>query len=169
MKNFMLVALLCGILQWANAQRVAYVDMNKVLESVPEYNNAQKELEELSERWRQEMAKEYDKIDQMYKEYQAREPLMGDEARKQKQDEIMNKEKELRDLQKKRFGPEGELFQRRQTLVKPVQERVYKTIEKYAQDLNYEFVFTAPDGATIIYAKSDKDITNEVIKRLKSN
>jgi outer membrane protein len=90
-----------------NAQKVAYVDMEKIMESVPEYAKAQKELEEIAERWRQEISKEYDKIDQMYRDYQAREVLMSDDTRKQKQDEIVAKEKEVRELQKKRFGPDG--------------------------------------------------------------
>jgi outer membrane protein len=150
----------------AQAQRIAYVDMEKIMESIPDYTKAQKELEEIAERWRQEIAKEYDKIDQMYRDYQAREVLMSDEMRKQKQDEIVAKEKEVRDLQKKRFGPEGELFVKRQSLVKPIQEKVYTAIEKYANERNYDMIFSAPDGSSIIYAKADKDVTSEVVKSL---
>jgi outer membrane protein len=149
-----------------NAQRMAYVDMEKIMESVPDYAKAQKELEEIAERWRQEISKEYDKIDQMYRYYQAREVLMSDDTRKQKQDEIVAKEKEVRELQKKRFGPEGELFTKRQSLVKPIQEKVYTAIEKFANDRNYDVIFSAPDGSTIIYAKADKDVTADVIKSL---
>jgi outer membrane protein len=149
-----------------NAQRMAYVDMEKIMESVPDYAKAQKELEEIAERWRQEISKEYDKIDQMYRDYQAREVLMSDDTRKQKQDEIVAKEKEVRELQKKRFGPEGELFTKRQSLVKPIQEKVYTAIEKFANDRNYDVIFSAPDGSTIIYAKADKDVTADVIKSL---
>jgi len=148
----------------ASAQRIAYVDMGKIMESVPDYAKAQKELEEIAERWRQEIAKEYDKIDQMYRDYQAREVLLSDEVRKQKQDEIVVKEKEVRELQKKRFGPEGELFQKRQSLVKPIQEKVYAAIEKFANERNYDMIFSAPDGSSIIYAKADKDVTSDVIK-----
>jgi len=148
------------------AQRVCYVDMDKIMESVPEYATAQTELEQLAERWRQEIAKDYDKIDQMYRDYQAREVLMSDEMRKQKQDEIIKKEKQVRDLQKKRFGPEGELFQKRQSLVKPVQEKVYAAIEKFAKNRSYDVIFSAPDGSSIIYAKADKDMTSEIIKMI---
>lgn len=148
----------------AQAQRFAYVDMEKIMEAVPEYKTAQSELEQLAERWRQEIAKEYDKIDQMYRDYQAREVLMSDEMRKQKQDEIIVKEKEVRELQKKRFGPEGELFLKRQSLVKPIQEKVYAAIEKFATDRNYDVIFSSPDGSSIIYAKADKDMTAEIIK-----
>jgi outer membrane protein len=138
--------------------------MDKVLEAIPDYAKAQKELEEVAERWRQEISRDYDKIDQMYRDYQAREVLMSDEMKKQKQDEIVAKEKEVRESQKKRFGPEGELFQKRQSMVKPIQEKVYAAIEKFANERNYDVIFTAPDGTTMIYAKADKDITNEIIK-----
>ncbi len=148
------------------AQKIAYVDMDKIMEAVPEYKTAQTELEQTAERWRQEIAKEYENIEQMYRDYQAREVLMSDEMRKQKQDEIINKENKVRELQKKRFGPEGELFKKRQSLVKPIQEKVYKTIEKLAKDRGIDIIFTAPDGSTIIYAEGDKDVTEDVIKRL---
>jgi outer membrane protein len=148
------------------SQRFAYVDMDKILESVPEYTQAQKELEEIAEKWRQEISKEYDKIDQMYRDYQAREVLMSDEMKKQKQDEIVAKEKDVRDLQKKRFGPEGEMFQKRQSLVKPIQEKIYSAIEKFSKERNFDMIFSAPDGSTIIYIKADKDVTSEVIKSL---
>ncbi len=149
------------------AQRTAYVDMDKIMSSVAEYEAAQKQLEQLAERWRQEIAKEYEQIEAMYREYQTREPLMSDEMRKTKQEEIVAKEKAIRDLNKQRFGTDGELFKKRQSLVKPIQEKVYTAIQKIATDRKYDFIFSAPDGATLIYAADDKDLTAEVIKRLK--
>ncbi len=164
----LLVAALFLVPFSAQAQvRVAYVDIEKVLASNPDYERAQKELEEQAELWRQEIAKEYAKIDQMYRDYQAREVLLSDESKKQKQDEIVAKEKEVRDLQKKRFGPDGELFQKRQALVKPIQEKVYQAVKKVAETRNYDFIITAPDGSTVLYAKPDKDLTEEVIKAIK--
>lgn len=148
------------------AQKVGYVDMDKVMNSVKEYETAQRELEQLSERWRQEIAKEYDQIETMYREYQVREPLLSDEMRKTKQEEIVNKEKAVRTLQKNRFGPEGELFTKRQSLVKPIQEKIYNEIQKLAKERKYDFIFSAPDGSTIIYAADDKDMTDDIIKRL---
>ncbi len=149
-----------------HAQRSAYVDMEKIMSSVPEYETAQRQLDQLAERWRQEIAKEYEQIESMYREYQTREPLMSDEMRKTKQEEIVNKEKAVRELNKQRFGAEGELFTKRQSLVKPLQEKVYDAIKKLAQERKYEFIFSAPDGATLIYAEDDKDLTAEVIRRL---
>lgn len=152
----------------AQAQaRVAYVDIEKVLAANQDYTRAQTELEQQAELWRQEVAKEYSKIDQLYRDYQAREVLLSEESRKQKQDEIVAKEKDVRDLQKKYFGPEGELFQKRQTLVKPIQEKVYQAVKKVAETRNYDFILTAPDGSSVLYAKPDKDLTEEVIKAIK--
>lgn len=163
--SFLVLFLVFGALS-SQAQRVAYVDMEKILESVKEYEVAQRELEQQAERWRQEIAREYEQIEQMYREYQTREPLLSDEMRKTKQEEIVNKEKAVRSLQKARFGPDGELFKKRQSLVKPIQEKVYNEIQKLAKERNYDFIFTAPDGSTLIYAKEDKDLTSEVIRRV---
>lgn len=148
--------------------RVAYVDMEKIMASIKEYETAQRQLEQEAERWRQEIAKEYEQIETMYREYQVREPLLSDEMRKTKQEEIVEKEKTVRNLQKARFGPEGELFQKRQSLVKPIQEKVYNEIQKLAKERKYDMVFSAPDGTTLIYAADDKDITADIIKRLGS-
>ncbi|WBM74980.1 OmpH family outer membrane protein [Saprospira grandis] len=167
MKNLLLsLTLLLSSMSFSFAQRAAYVDMTKIMDAVPEYKTAQAELDQLAERWRQEIAKEYEQIEQLYREYQAREVLMSEEMKTQKQNEIIEKEKAVRALQDQRFGPEGELFSKRQSLVKPIQEKVYKTIELLAKERNYDFIFTAPDGSQMIYAKADKDLTAEVVKRL---
>lgn len=163
--SLLVVFMMFGLLT-AQAQRSAYVNMDEIMSSLKEYETAQRELEQQAERWRQEIAKEYDQIETMYREYQVREPLLSDEMRKSKQDEIVAKEKAVRTLQKGRFGPEGELFKKRQSLVKPIQEKVYDVIQKLAKERKYDFVFTAPDGSTLIYADEDKDLTAEVIRRL---
>lgn len=168
MNKYILIVICLVWFNFSYAQRSAYVDMEKILSSLKMYESAQRELEQLAEKWRQEIAKEYDQIETMYREYQVREPLLSDEMRKTKQDEIVNKEKAVRSLQKARFGPDGELFQKRQSLVKPIQEKVYNEIQKLAKERNYDFIFSAPDGSTIIYAKDDKDLTLEIVKRLSS-
>jgi len=104
------------------AQRIAVVDVNAVLESMPDYNQAQADLDKVASQWRQDIAQEYDKIKGMYNAYQAEQVLMSDDMRTQKEDEIMNAEKRVRDMQKDKFGPEGALFQRRQDLVQPIQD-----------------------------------------------
>jgi outer membrane protein len=113
----------------AEAQKIAYVDVQRILESIEEYQQAQQELDDLAARWRQEIAQEYDVIKGMYNRYQAEQVLLSEDARTQREEEIMDKEKEVRDMQRERFGPEGLLFQRRQELVQPIQDQVYAAIE----------------------------------------
>ncbi len=149
-----------------NAQRLAYVDVNQILESIEEYQGAQQELDRLASKWRQEIAQEYDKIKGMYSRYQAEQVLLSDEARKQQEDAIMNKEKEVRDLQKERFGPDGSLFKRRQELVRPIQDRVYAAIEEYANDKGYDFILDKSSSGIMIFSNPDYDKTNDILRML---
>lgn len=149
------------------AQRIAIVDVNKILESIEEYQNAQTQLDNLAAQWRQEIAQEYDVIKGMYSKYQAEQVLLSDEARRQREESIMDKEKEVRDLQKERFGPEGELFKRRQGLVRPIQDRVYSAIEAYAQERGYDFIFDKSSASGMIFSNSEYDKTTDVLNKLK--
>jgi outer membrane protein len=151
----------------AQAQRIAYVDVNLILESIQEYQNAQKELDRVSAGWRQEIAQEYDKIKAMYNRYQAEQVLLSDDARKQREEEIMNKEQAVREMQKEKFGAEGELFKKRQELVKPIQDKVYTAIEVYANDRGYDFIFDKGGAAGILFANPRYDVTADVLERLK--
>ncbi|RMG76746.1 MAG: OmpH family outer membrane protein [Bacteroidetes bacterium] len=153
----------------ANAQRIAYVDVNRILESITEYQDAQEELDKTAARWRQEIAKEYDVIKGMYNRYQAEQVLLSDEARKQREEEIMAKEKEVRDLQKARFGPEGELFQKRKELVQPIQDRVYGAIEEYAKDRGFDFIFDKSSTVGMLYSNPEYDKTDDILRQLARN
>jgi outer membrane protein len=104
----------------AQAQRVAYVDINTILSKMPEYENAQRTLDQTAEKWKQEISQEYAQIEEMYRRYQAEQVLLSDKSRQQREDEIVEKEKQVRGMQQKRFGPEGQLFKKRQELVKPI-------------------------------------------------
>ena len=151
----------------ANAQRIAYVDVNTILESISDYQSAQQELDKLASSWRQEIAQEYDKIKGLYNRYQAEQVLLGDEARKQREDEIMEKEKEVRDLQKNKFGPEGELFKRRQELVRPIQDKVFAAIEEYANERGYDFIFDKSGSTGMIFSNPQYDKTSDIMDKLK--
>ncbi len=148
------------------AQRIATVDMNTILESIQEYQDAQKELDRIAATWQQEVARMYDEIKSMYNRYQAEQVLLSDEERKQREDEIMEKERQVREYQKAKFGPEGELFQRRKELVQPIQDRVYAAIEEYANERGYDFIFDKSSTAGLIFNNSEYDITDEILKRL---
>jgi outer membrane protein len=149
------------------AQKIAVVDINGILENMADYKAAQAELDNIASVWRQEIAQEYDKIKSMYNKYQAEQVLLSDEVRKQREEEIMNKEKEVRELQKRRFGPEGDLFGKRQELVRPIQENVFAAIESYATDRGYDLILDKAGSAGILFTSDELDKTEDIKKRLK--
>jgi len=144
------------------AQRIAVVDINAVLEGLPDYNQAQTDLDKTASKWRQDIAQEYDKIKGMYNAYQAEQVLMSEDMRAQKEEEIMNAEKRVRDMQKDKFGPEGALFQRRQDLVQPIQDKVYGALDKYATQKGFDFIFDKSSATGLIFANPKYDKTEEV-------
>ncbi len=149
------------------AQRVASVDVNKILDSQSDYLDAQKQLDELAARWRREVEVEQDKIKGLYSRYQAEQVLMSEDTRKQKEDEIVEAEKKLREMQRKKFGQDGDLFKKRQSLVQPIQERVYNTIEEYANEKGFDFIFDRAGAAGIIFANDQYDKTDDIIAKLR--
>ncbi len=166
-KHFFLLFAFMGLFAiTTDAQRIAYVDINKVLESMPDYRKAQEDLDKTAAKWRQDIAQEYDKIKGMYNKYQAEQVLLSDDMRKQKEDEIMAAEKRVRDMQKDKFGPEGQLFKKRQDLVQPIQERVYSAIDEYAVEKGYDFIFDKSGATGMIYSNARYDKTTDVMAKL---
>jgi len=149
------------------AQKIAFVDMNTILERIPEYKAAQKELDATAERWKQEISIEYGKIETMYRKYQAQEVLMSETTRQQREQEIVDKEGAVREMQKSKFGPEGDLFKKRQELVKPIQDRVYAVIQKFAGDRGFDFIFDKGSMPGMLFGAPGKDKTEEIIDKLK--
>jgi len=149
------------------AQKIASVDMNRILESQQDYISAQSQLDELASKWKREIEVEYDKIKGMYNRYQAEQVLLSDEVSRQKEEEIMQKEKQVRAMQKEKFGPEGALFKKRQQLVQPIQDRVYGAVEKYANEKGFDFIFDRSGSAGILFANERYDKTDELIADLK--
>jgi len=149
-----------------NAQRIATVDINEVLAEFEDYKNAELEIDQLANKWRQEIAQEYDKIKAMYNKYQAEQVLLNSDQKKQREDEIMVAEQEVRELQKKRFGPEGDLFLKRQELVSPIQDKVYSAIEGYAANRGYDIIFDKGGAAGLLFVSEEYDKTEEIKKAL---
>lgn len=150
----------------ASAQRIAIVDINEVLGSYVDYQNAEKEIDKVASEWRQEIAQEYDKIKALYNKYQAEQVLLNEDQKKQREDEIMEAEKMVRQMQKNRFGPEGDLFVKRQELVSPIQDKVYAAIEDFAADRGYDLIFDKGGAAGLLFVTEEYDKTEEVKKRL---
>lgn len=166
MKKTLLIAVLlaCGISSYA--QRVAYVDVSAILGSMSEYKTAQRNLDQAAEKWQQEITAEYQAIEEMYRRYQAEQVLLSDQARQQREEEIIKKEEQVRALQQQRFGPEGELFQKRQLLVKPIQDKVFGAIQQYATDKGLDIIFDKSGGAGIIFASPNYDKTDDILEYL---
>ena len=148
----------------ANAQRYCTIDSKYILEKVPDYKNAQTNLDALSKTWQKEIDDKMQEVDKMYKSYQAERAMLSDEMRKKREDEIVAKEKAVKDLQKQRFGYEGDLFKKRQELVKPVQDKVYNAVQKMVQQKGYDLVLDKAGGVTLFYADPKLDKSDEVLK-----
>lgn len=168
MKKKLFAAILCLLLSLTiNAQqRYAIIDTRYILEKIPEYKEAEKKLQLVSEQWQKEIDDKQAVLDKMYKNYEAEQYMLTEDLKKKREDEIFNKEKELRDLQKKRFGYEGDLFKERQKLVKPIQDRVYNAIQKLALARSYDFVLDKSEGITVIFADPKLDKSEDVLKEL---
>jgi len=167
MKKILLAAcclMLIGLA--ANAQRYAVVDSKLILEKMQDYKDAQKKLDQVSEDWQKEIDAKQSTLDRMYKEYEAEQVMLTDELKKKREDQLFNLEKELRDLQRKRFGFEGDLFKKRQELIKPIQDRVYNAIQKIATQRSYDFILDKSEGITVIFADPKLDKSEDVLKEL---
>lgn len=150
----------------ANAQRYAIIDSKYILDKVPEYKEAQKKLDNFSELWQKELDQRQTAMDKMYKDYDAEQVMLTDVLKKKREDELYNKEKELRDLQKKRFGFEGDLFKKRQELIKPIQDRVYNAVQKLAVEKLYDFILDKSEGITVIFADPKLDKSDDVLRNM---
>ena len=149
------------------AQRIAVVDVDEVLNSLSDYEQAQKELDQLAATWRQDIAKEYDNIKSMYNRYQTEQVLLSDDARRQREEEIMAAETRVRELQKSKFGPEGALFEKRRDLVQPIQDRVYRAIEDYANERGFDFILDKGAAAGLLFSAEKHEKTADILARLK--
>ena len=123
------------------AQKFAYVDTQYILDNIPEFAEAQSQLDEISVQWQKEIEAKLAEVDKMYKDYQTQAVLLPDDMKKKKEQEIVDKEKDAKNLQRTRFGKDGDLFKKRQELVKPIQEKIYNAIQELSTSNNYAVVF----------------------------
>jgi outer membrane protein len=166
MKTFLFAILFTFTAFASNAQRYAIIDSKYILDKVPEYKEAQKKLDNFSDLWQKELDQKQTAMDKMYKDYDAEQVMLTDALKKKREDELFNKEKELRDLQKKRFGFEGDLFKKRQELIKPIQDRVYNAVQKLAVEKQYEFILDKSEGITVIFADPKLDKSDDVLRNM---
>jgi outer membrane protein len=165
-KIFFLIVLVLSLAYDSNAQKFAYIDSQYILENVPEYKTAQAELDKLSEKWQKEVEERYATIDRMYKSFQAEKVLLTDDMKQSREDEIVKKEKEAKDLQKQRFGVEGDLFKKRQELIQPIQEKIYKAVKEMADEGGFTMVFDKGNQSNIMYSDPKFDKSDKVIRKM---
>jgi outer membrane protein len=166
MKKFILSCLMVAISAAAFSQKYALIDTRYILDKMPEYKLAQRQLDTIAADWQKDIDTKQAQLDKMYKDYDAEQVMLSDDLKKKREDQLYNKEKELRDLQRKRFGFEGDLFKKRQELVKPIQDKVYNAVQKMAVSRGYDIVLDKSEGITIIFADPKLDKSEDVLKDL---
>ncbi|MBM3415034.1 MAG: OmpH family outer membrane protein [Bacteroidetes bacterium] len=166
MKKTFLLALMLGFGFLGFSQKYAIINTRYILDQMPDYKTAQKQLDDIATGWQRDIDGKQAELDKMYKDYEAEQVMLSDDLKKKREDQLFNKEKELRDLQRKRFGFEGDLFKKRQELVKPIQDKVYNAVQKIAVQRGYDFVLDKSEGITIIFADPKLDKSEDVLKEL---
>lgn len=149
-----------------SAQKYAYVDTQYILDNISEYKAAQQQLDQLSISWQKEIEAKYAAIDKLYKDYQAEQILLTEEMKRKREQEITTKEKEVKEFQKQKFGYEGELFKKKQELVKPIQDKIYNAVKKIATDQSYAVIFDKTSDLIMLYANPKYDKSDEVLSAM---
>ena len=148
------------------AQKYAIIDTRYILDKLPDYKGAQAQLDGVAAQWQRDIDTKQAELDRMYKDFDAEQVMLSDELKKKREDQLFNKEKEVRDLQRKRFGFEGDLFKKRQELIKPIQDKVYNAVHRMAVQRGYDFVLDKSEGITIIFADPKLDKSEDILKDL---
>ncbi|MBS1731570.1 MAG: OmpH family outer membrane protein [Bacteroidetes bacterium] len=168
LKKISLLLLLATLISTVSiqAQRYAVIDTKYILNKMPEYQDADKKLQLASDQWQKEIDNMQADLDKMYKDYDAEQYMLTDDLKKKREDELFNKEKEVRDLQKKRFGYQGDLFKEREKLVKPLQDKLYNAVQRLAVARGYDFILDKSEGITVIFADPKLDRSDDILREL---
>ena len=168
MKRSLLIITLF-IINFGFSQKVAYVDSKYILSNIPEFTTAQEEIEELSKKWEEEIQNLYLDVEKMYKSYQTEKYLLPEKDKKAMEENIIAKEKEVREYQKSLFGPNGKLYEKQREKIEPIQEIIYTAIQEYAEKNRYEIIFDKSSELIMLYSSEDLDISNDILDQLGYN
>ena len=166
MKKLIVICAMALVAISASAQKFALLDMEYILKNVPAYERANEQLNQVSKKWQAEIEALNTEAGTMYKNYQNEVVFLSEEQKKVKQEAIMKKEKEASELKRKYFGPEGELFKKREALITPIQEEIYNTVKEISELRGYSLVLDRASDSGIIYGSPKVDISNEVLQKL---
>ncbi|MFA9392356.1 MAG: OmpH family outer membrane protein [Prolixibacteraceae bacterium] len=170
MKRIVLTALVIfAFTAMSFAQKYAFVDTEYILENIPAYTAAQEQLDQLSGQYQKELESIQADLDKMYNDFRAESVLLSDDMKRKREDVIVTKEKEYRGLQQKYFGREGELFKKRQGLVKPIQDDIYNAIKELATDGNYAVIFDKSGGLSMLYTDPKYNLSDQVLQKMGYN
>jgi len=161
-----LIGLLVLTSAMAVAQKYAFVDSEYIRKNIPAFTSAQEQLDKLSQQWEKEVSDGYAAVDQMYKSYQSESVLLSQDMKAKREEAIVAKEKEMKNLQNKYFGVEGDLFKKRQELIKPIQDEIIKAIKEIAIEGSYAVIFDTAAGDNILFANPKFDISDQVLEKL---
>ena len=165
-KNLLLVALFSWVCVAANAQKFALIDMEYILKNIPAYERANEQLNQISKKWQSEVEAMALEAQTLYKNYQSEAVFLSEEQKVKKEEQIVAKEKEAQELKRKYFGPEGELYKKRESLMAPIQDEIYIAVKEISDAKGYSVVVDRASASSIIYASPKIDISNEVLVKL---
>ena len=166
MKRILLIICILIFIGNIKAQKFAYVDSQFILEHIPEYKQAKQELDNISYQWQEEIEISYQDIDQLYRSYQTDKVLLTDKMRQDREDEIIQKEKEVKELQQKRFGTDGNLYKKQQELIRPIQNLIYNAIQEFAEEERYDIIFDKSSDLLMLYSNEKLDKSEEILDYL---
>jgi outer membrane protein len=163
---FVFMLMLLATAGYAQRQKFGYVDTEYILKKLPDFRSAQRQLDEISTQWQSEIDLKYTLLDRKFKEYKAEEPLLTTDQRRKREEEIIKLETEAKKFENDKFGPEGELFQKRKELIKPIQDKVFQAIQKVAKDGVFDFVFDTAGNMVLLISDPKYDLSDEVLEIL---
>jgi outer membrane protein len=167
MKKLIVTLCFLSAITWlSSAQKFASVDMSYILKNIPAYETANEQINQVSKKWQSEVEALQKEAETMYKNYQTELVFMSEDMKKKREEEIVAKEKEAQELKRKYFGPEGELFKKRESLMKPIQDEVYTAIQNISKERNLEVVFDKSTAMSVVFTTPGIDISDEVLKQL---
>jgi outer membrane protein len=165
-KVVLTIAVILTFIATSYAQKYAFIDSEYILENIPAFTAAQEQLDQLSSQYQKELESMHAEIDQMYKDFQAESVLLSDDMKRKREDVIISKEKDYKQLQRKYFGPSGDLFKKRQGLVKPIQDDIFNAVQEIANDGSYAVIFDKSGGTTLFFTNPKYDLSDQVLQKL---
>ena len=167
MKRIILtITVLMGLWAVSSAQKFAFVDTEYIMDNIPAYKAAQDQLDQLSGQYQKELESMHAEVEQMYNDFQAESVLLSEDMKRKREDVIISKEKDYKTLQRKYFGPNGDLFQKRQGLVKPIQDDIFNAVQEISNDGSYAVIFDKAGGTTLFFTNPKFDLSDQVLQKL---